>query len=238
MTDSYVALDLETTGLSPDNCYILEIGAVKVVENRVVDTYETLVQCPIAIDARIQQLTGITDEMVSEGKPEAQAVEELLEFSKDFVLLGHNIQFDYGFVKAAALRNGRKYVANAIDTLKIARKVLPDVEKKSLEYLCRYYQIETKASHRALEDARAAMELYKILAAEFASQEKLFEPERMHVKIKKKEPITNAQKGYLGDLLKYHGLELEMPMEELSKSEASRRIDEIIREHGKIQRFR
>lgn len=238
MTDTYVALDLETTGLSPDNCYILEIGAIKIINGEVADTYETFVQCPVPIDWRITQLTGITDEMAGQGKTEQQAIRELLEFVEDYVLLGHNIKFDYGFIKAAAMRNKLKYDAKAIDTLKIAKKVLAHLEKRNLEYLCDYYNIDTQTSHRALEDARAAMELYKILIKEFGSQMELFMPEDMHVKIKKKEPITNAQKGYLTDLLKYHNLKLEAPMENLSKSEASRKIDEIIREFGRIQRFR
>lgn len=238
MTDSFVALDLETTGLSPDNCYILEIGAIKIIDGKAVDSYETLVQCPVAIDARISELTGITDEMVKNGRPQKQAIEELLEFLEDFILLGHNVQFDYGFVKATALRHGYQYEAKALDTLKIARKALPDIEKRSLEYLCGYYKIHTKTSHRALEDARASMELYKILRKEFADNPEFFKPEPMHVKIKKREPITNAQKGYLTDLLNYHQLTLELPLEQLSRSEASKRIDGIIREYGRIQRFR
>lgn len=238
MIDSYVALDLETTGLSPDSCYILEIGAIKVIDGQVADTYETFVQCPVPIEPRVRELTGITDEMVSHGKPESQAIQELLEFVGDYVLLGHNIKFDYGFVKATAMRNGMKYEAKAIDTLKIARKALLGIEKRSLEYLCEYYGITTETSHRALEDAKAAMELYKIFRNEFGNHEDFFEPEQMYVKIKKKDPITNAQKGYLTDLLKYHNLELETPMEHMSKSEASKKIDMIIGEYGRIQRFR
>lgn len=236
MVDTFVALDLETTGLSPDNCYILEIGALKVVDGMVTDTYETLVQCPVSIGERVVELTGITDEMVRDGKPEAVAIRELLDFCGEFPLLGHNIPFDYGFVKATAMRNGLKYQACAIDTLKIARKVLPGIEKRNLEFLCRHYGIETTTSHRALEDARASMELYKVLAEQFPQHPEFFQPEEFHVKIKKREPVTKAQIRYLTDLLNHHGLQLDMPMEQLTKSEASRKIDEIIREHGKIVR--
>lgn len=234
MMETYVALDLETTGLSPEKDQILEIGALKVENGIVTDTYETLVQCPQGINMRIQELTGITDEMAATGITEARAVQELLEFCRGYVILGHNVPFDYGFVKAAALRCGIKYHTQVIDTLKIARKLLTNVEKKSLEYLCQHYHIETKASHRALEDARAAMELYKIMAQEFPQQQELFEPITVHKKIKKQDPITEAQKSYLKKLCVYHGLKVVAEADKLTKSEASRLIDEIIREHGRL----
>ena len=238
MKDTYVAIDLETTGLSPEKNQILEIGAWKVENAQVVSHYETLVQCPHPIDMRIQQLTGITDEMAAAGIPEQQAVKEMLEFCGNATILGHNIRFDYSFMKAAALRYGYTYEADAIDTLKIAKKVLPDVPKRNLEYLCEYFGIETSESHRALEDARAAMELYKRLNGVTAQQTDLFDGEQMFYKTPKKEPITPAQKKYLGDLLAYHRLPREADINSLTKSEASRKIDEIIREHGRIQRFR
>ena len=237
MKDTFVALDLETTGLSPEKCYILEIGALKVAGGQVTDTYETFVQCPVPIEPRIQELTGITDEMVSNGLTEREALEQLLAFCGDYMLLGHNIRFDYSFIKAAAMRQGFEYEAEAIDTLKLARTLLPDVQKKNLEYLCEYYKIHTSTSHRALEDARAAMELYKCLMREERASADISQGEQMFYSVAKTEPITKAQKGYLSDLLKYHRLELGRDMETMTKSEASRKIDEIIREHGRIQRF-
>lgn len=234
----FVALDLETTGLSPQKNYILEIGALKVVDEEIIDTFETFLQCPVAIEPRIVELTGITDEMVRDGMTEKEAVSKLLEFVGGRDILGHNIPFDYSFLMEAARRQGTVFEAKLLDTLKIARKVLPEVEKKSLEYLCSYYHIHTKESHRALEDARAAYELYKILYQEFGQQKELFEPFTVVEKERKKEPMTKAQKGYLTDLLKFHHLTLEQPMELMSKSQASRKIDEIIREHGRIVRFR
>lgn len=236
MKDSFVALDLETTGLSPEKCYILEIGALKVEDGQIIDTYETFVKCPVSIEPRIQELTGITDEMVRDGMEEKDAIGQLLDFCGSSVLLGHNIRFDYSFVKTAAQRYGLQYEAQAVDTLKIARKLLPGAEKKSLEYLCGYYGIETDTSHRALEDARAAMELYWRLERE-PGFDKNKTIEHMFCKIKKSEPITKAQIKYLTDLLNYHGIEAGRDMLTMSKSEASRKIDEIIREHGRIQRF-
>lgn len=237
MEDTYIALDLETTGLSPENCQILEIGAVKVVQGKILDTYESFVQCTEPIDERIQQLTGITDEMAAKGKPEEEAIRELLEFCGQYALLGHNIKFDYKFVKATASRYRLSYEAKLIDTLKIARKLLPDIEKRSLEYLCGYFQISTETSHRALADAKAAMDLYHVLWERADGQKQLFSPQQVTVKSAKTEPVTDAQKRYLLALLSYHQLTLDVPVESLSKSEASRKIDGIIRDYGKIRRF-
>lgn len=232
---NYIALDLETTGLSPENCYILEIGAIKIIEDTIAETYETFVQCPIPISEKIQELTGITDEMAAQGKTEAEAVQGFIDFASDLALLGHNIPFDYAFIQEAVKRSHLLYEAPVIDTLQIARKVLAQPEKKSLVSLCDFYHIKTETSHRALADAKAAVELYKILRQEYGSQEELFCPHRVkeHVRSRKQEPITEAQKRYLNSLLRFHRLTLELPIEELSKSEASRRINEIIRGYGR-----
>ena len=103
VTDTYVALDLETTGLSPAADRILEIGAVKVIGGQIKETYETLVNPERKISRRIEELTGITDEMAAGGMDTRKAVTELVEFCEGLPLLGHNILFDYGFVRQNAM---------------------------------------------------------------------------------------------------------------------------------------
>ena len=95
MIDSYIALDLETTGLSPSEDRILEIGAVKVKNGSICEWYETLVNPGMAISPRIRELTGIDDEMAATGKDTGTAVAELVDFCGELPLLGHNILFDY-----------------------------------------------------------------------------------------------------------------------------------------------
>ena len=99
MVESYVAFDLETTGLRPKYDKILEIGAVKVICGEVTQTYETFVDCGAEIPERITQLTGITQEMVAGSSGTREAVERFLDFAGDSVLLGHNVLFDYSFMK-------------------------------------------------------------------------------------------------------------------------------------------
>lgn len=237
MIDSYIALDLETTGLSPSEDRILEIGAVKVKDGSICERYETLVNPGMTISPRIRELTGIDDEMAATGKDTGTAVAELVDFCGELPLLGHNILFDYSFVKRNAVNLGLAFEKDGVDTLKIARALLPDLEHKNLPYLCAYYKITQERAHRASDDACAAMELYRRLAAEFPdSPEELFAPKQLIYRTKKQGPITAAQKGYLNDLLKYHKIGLSVQIDTLTKNEASRIIDKIISEHGRILR--
>ena len=100
MTNSYVAVDLETTGIGAKREKITEIGMVKVVDGSVVETYHTMVNPHREIPERIVELTGITDEMVKDAPQEAEAMRSLLRFLEgEEVLLGHNIPFDFSFLK-------------------------------------------------------------------------------------------------------------------------------------------
>lgn len=237
MQRDYVALDLETTGLRPSEDRILEIGAIKVRNGEVCGEYATLVDPGMPISPRIQELTGIDDAMAAMGKDTGTAVRELLTFCEDLPLLGHNILFDYSFIKRNAVNLGLPFEKQGIDTLKIARALLPDLEHKNLSYLCAYYQIAQEHAHRATDDAVASMELYRRLAVEFPdSPEELFSPKDLIFRVKKQGPITAAQKGYLNDLIKYHKISLSVRIETLTKNEASRIIDKIISEHGRILR--
>lgn len=237
MRNTFIALDLETTGLNPSTDRILEIGAVKVVEGEVTETYETLVNPCLTLSPRIEELTGITQEMAMGGKETREAVTELVEFCGELPLLGHNILFDYSFVKRSAVNLKLAFEKEGIDTLKIARSVFPEMEHRNLGALCQYYGIEQGRAHRAADDARSAMELYRRMAADFPdSPKELFEPKPLIFKIRRQGPITPAQKGYLNDLVKYHKISLDVCIDTLTKNEASRIIDKIILENGRIQR--
>lgn len=237
MTDTYIALDLETTGLSPSADRILEIGAVKVVDGQIEETYETLVNPGRKIEKRIEELTGITDEMAAGGMDTRSAVTGLVEFCGNLPLLGHNILFDYGFVKQNAINLNLVFEKEGIDTLKIARTLFPEMEHRSLQALCAYYGICPEKAHRAASDALSAMELYGRMRAQFPdSPEELFAPKALIYKARKQGPITPAQKGYLNDLIKYHKITLDKSVDGLTKNEASRMIDRIILDYGRIQR--
>ena len=233
----YVSLDLETTGLEPKKDRIIEIGAAKIRDGEVQETYSLLVDPRIKIPERITDLTGINDQMV-EGQPFVEeAVKGLLEFCEERPLLGHNLMFDYSFVKHSAVNMGMPFEKQGMDTLKIARVLLPDLESRSLQSLRQYYQIPQQEAHRALEDALTTFRLYERLRTEFVEKSpELFEPKTLIYKVKRQSPITPAQKRYLQDLVKYHRINLDVELESLTKNEASRLIDRILGTYGKIVR--
>ncbi len=239
MINSYVSIDLETSGLDPRQDRILEIAAIKVIDGEVTDAYETLVDAGVHLSERIVSLTGINEEMTRKGAELSAAIRRCVEFIGELPILGHYIHFDYSFLKRAAVNHGLTFEKEGMDTLKIARKALPQLESKGLASLCAFYRIPLENHHRAMADAGAAFQLYKRLQKEFGeAMPELFEPKPLIYQVKKESPATNAQKRHLKDLLKYHKIELDKELETLTKNEASRYIDRIILEHGRIKRGR
>lgn len=235
MVRDYVCVDIETSGVNTKWSKIIEIGAVKVHDGEVVDTFSQLIYPGVAVSGFITELTGITDDMLK-GQPEIEEVlPKFIEFARDEYLLGHNIMFDYGFLKQNAANLKLEFNKSGMDTLKIARRVLSGLESRGLEYLCKYYGIEDKNHHRALNDAMVTSQLYLILMKEFGEEyPKLFEPKELVYAVKKLQPITDRQKKYLSDLLAWHHITPDYDINLLSKNEASKKIDKILSEKGRI----
>lgn len=237
MIYDYIALDVETTGLSPSRDRLLEIGATLVRGGELCRTYNTLIHINMPVPQKIRELTGITDAMAQSGKEIGTAIGELTEFCEDLPVLGHNVQFDFGFVKQAAADHGIAFEKDGLDTLMIARLVLPALPSRSLQALCGYYRIDSGSAHRALDDALSAHQLLWKLWEDFGErQPEAFVLRRLTYEPKKSSPITKSQKGYLKDLIKYHKIESDLCIEDMTKSEASRTIDRIISQYGKIVR--
>lgn len=233
MINSYVCIDLETTGLNPKTDRIIEIGAVKVVEGRVVDTFSTYVNPGRKLEERIVELTGIVQEQVDDAPEITQVLPELIAFLEDYPLLGHRILFDYSFLKKAAVNQKLSFEKQGIDTLRIARCFLPELEKRSLEFLCKHYEILHHA-HRALADAEATSVLYQKLAVQFYEKDsKPFEPVVLIYNAKKETPITKPQKERLYRLIAQHNLTVDYDVEKLTRSEASRYTDKIYEKYGR-----
>lgn len=238
MTDSYVCIDLETTGLDPKRDKIIEIGAVKIERGEIVGEWETFVNPERKLEERIVELTGIRDEQLAGAKKMAEIFPELLSFLGDHAILGHSVLFDFSFLKKAAVNERLTFEKKGIDTLKIARKYLKDLESRSLESLCRHYGIPHNA-HRALEDARATVALYRKLLDEFyekeeeAGEKSLFRPMPLLYQAKRDTPLTIPQKEQLYKLLDKHKLIVDYEVESLTRSEASRKIDRILAEYGR-----
>lgn len=233
MTTSYVCVDLETTGLNPKYEKIIEIGAVKVVEGEVKERFSTFVNPGRTLEERITELTGITQKQVDEAPYIEEILPRFLEFCGDYALLGHRILFDYSFLKKAAVNLKLPFEKNGLDTLRIARRFLPELPHRTLPYLCEHYEIPHRA-HRALHDAEATGELYHILLAKFyAEGEECFRPQSLHYQVKKETPITKSQKERLLKILAQHKLTLGMDIDKLTRSEASRITDKLLAKYGR-----
>ncbi len=233
----YVCVDIETTGISPQHAQIIEIGALRVRDDEVVDTFSQLIDPGLSVPNGITALTGITTDMVK-GEPAIDIVlPEFIDFAGDDLLLGHNVRFDYSFLKQNAMNLNLEFAKSGMDTLRIARAKCPDLQSRSLDFLCEHYGINDENHHRAFNDAKVTSELYLMFYDMFRDDNpELFQPKEFIYKPKKSSPITDKQKRYLLALISHHNLVVEYDINELSKSEASRKIDQIISTKGKIIR--
>lgn len=154
---TFCVLDLETTGATPADCEITEIGAVKYKGGELLGTFQTLVDPGLPIPPSITVLTGITEAMVIDAPPIDAALPSFLEFIGNAVVVGHNVRFDLSFLNAAASRLGYRKLANkSVDTAALARRLVRnEVRNLRLGTLAAHFRSPTKPNHRALEDARA-----------------------------------------------------------------------------------
>lgn len=229
--ETYVALDLEMTGLSPKQDRIIEIGAVLVENGKIQDTFSTFVNPRCRLSERIIEITGITQENVDEAPEIREILTTLSDFIGDRILLGHRILFDYSFLKRAFVNEKMEFEKYGIDTLKLARKYLPELPSKKLPDLCAYYGIVQQA-HRALEDAKAAHLLYERLKADFYEEE-AFRPQQLIYKIKKEAPASKKQKERLLLLLQKHKISIAIDVDSMTKNEVSRLTDQILAKYGR-----
>ena len=237
MLEDYVVVDLEMTGLNAKTDAILEVGAVRVRGGRQVEEYGALLRTEKPLADKVQELTGITREMVQTGADPERAMAEFFDFLGADILVGQNVIFDYGFLKQWAVNHGIAFEREAADTLKIARRFLPAEQKKDLESLCAYYQIKRARAHRALDDARETGEIFERLKAEYgAACPEAFLPHPLIYRAKKQTPATGRQMDGLRRYAAYYGIaEAEIPVQ-MTPSEASRLLDRWILKYGRMPR--
>lgn len=161
----YIVIDLETTGLSPKKCSIIEIGALKIVEGEVKEELSILIQQTDHIPEDVSSLTGITDDMLMENaQPLNEALVCFLRFIGDSRIVSHNTAFDYSFLSAALDECGMKMIANPFtDTLALARRKISGVRDYKLITLAERMGLDTGGAHRALADCYLTYHLYQKL---------------------------------------------------------------------------
>ena len=149
----FVAFDLETTGLSPSNSQIIEIGAVKVQDGRITATWQQFVNPGCRIPPDITLLTGITDDMVRFAYPVERVLPDFLDFLEDLPIAAHNIRFDMSFLLADARRMGLQIPNPQLDTVNIARRCFPGLQNHKLGTVARHLGVLGDVEHRGLDDA-------------------------------------------------------------------------------------
>lgn len=244
MQTHFTVVDLETTGLDPKKDKIIEIGAIQVNNGKITGTFHALVNPGRKLSDKVKELTGITDEELQKASPIEEVIKDFLQFADKECLLGHHILFDYSFLKRAAVNSGLTFEREGIDTLKIARIFLQDLESRSLPALCRHFQIE-HAPHRALDDVKATFALYeKFLELFFEKNSGPFKPSKLIYQVKKEGPVTKKQLEQIHKILLYHHLTDQyqstesadyMDFTKMTKNEASRFIDQMILRHGRCR---
>lgn len=235
MVNSYLAVDLETTGLDPKREKIIEIGALRVLDGQVQDTFHTLINPRRRLRSETMELTGITEEMVASAPDLEEVIGRFLVFSQDLPLLGHRVLFDYSFLKRAAVNRGLKWEREGVDTLELCRVLMPPKEKKSLLSACAYYGVEGGGWHRALADAWRTHKLYQALkAGHGAEHSERFLAKRLVYSVKREQPASKRQKERLQELLKYHRIEAPVQIEYLTRNEVSRLTDQVISACGRL----
>lgn len=160
---TYVVVDVETTGGRAGLHRVTEIGAVKMRGGEIVDEWSSLINPQRAIPANITRITGITDAMVANAPVFAEIADSFAEFMGEAIFAAHNVNFDYGFISAEYQMIDRRFRHPKICTCSTMRKLYPGYASYSLKNLCREFEIDLKSHHRALCDAKAAAELLKLI---------------------------------------------------------------------------
>ena len=162
--NKYIAFDIETTGLDPMYDEIIEIGAIKIENGKEIETFNTLIKPEYEIDEFITELTGITNEMLKNAPPIDEVLPKFMTFIKDSIILGHNVNFDINFIYDNLINEDMYPITNDfVDTLRLSRRLLPELKHHRLSDLANYYKIDTTGSHRSLKDVRITIEIFKKL---------------------------------------------------------------------------
>jgi len=178
----FVVFDLETTGFSPQNNRIIEIGAVKVQGGKITEKFSTFVNPEVPIPFRIEELTSIHDDMVMDAPTIETALPEFMEFCSGCVMVAHNVSFDMSFIEENCARLGIPCDKTSVDTVAMARILLPALNRFKLDTVAKAVGVSLAHHHRAVDDAGCTAEIF----------------EKFLMMLQKQEVFTLAQLNELG----------------------------------------
>lgn len=160
LDSEFIIFDIETTGLSHVNDKITEIGAIKVKNYQIVETYSQLVNPEMPIPAKIVELTGITDDLLKNEPTIDYVLPKFLEFCGDSPVVAHNAKFDTAFIKTNAIKQGFEYSPIVLDTLSLSRLLLKDIKRHRLNTIAKHLKVTLENHHRAVDDATATAKIF------------------------------------------------------------------------------
>lgn len=164
--NEFIAFDIETTGMSAlKGDSIIEIGAVKIKDGKMTEVFHSMINPQIRIPYRITELTGISDEDVADSPTFKEVLQEFKAFVGETVLVAHNAKFDMGFIQYYGEKISIEFNQPYLDTLKISRYILKDLESHKLNLVANHLEIKQNNHHRADDDARVCGEIFLALAA-------------------------------------------------------------------------
>lgn len=159
----YAIIDIETSGGNHKQGKITEIAIYKHDGVKVVDEYVTLINPELKIDWYVKKLTGITDEMVATAPKFFEVAKNIVDITRDCIFIAHNVDFDYGFIRAEFKKLGYDYKRKKLCTVKLSRQLIPGMQSYSLGKLCDELGIVLEHRHRASGDALATVKLFELL---------------------------------------------------------------------------
>lgn len=165
-TQKFAIIDIETTGGIARRDKITEIGIIIIQNNDIVDQFETLINPERSIPSEISRITGITNEMVSTAPKFFEVAKTITLLTTDCIFVAHNVSFDYGFIKEEYAQLGYSFSRKKLCTLQMARRQFKGLGSYSLGNLIKHFNITVTARHRAMEDCKATVELFRILLNE------------------------------------------------------------------------
>lgn len=198
LRDCYVVFDIETTGFSPKHNKIIEIGAVKVIDGQIVETFSEFINPEVPIPQQIEKLTGINDAMVQDAPTIEVILPKFLAFCQDAVMVAHNADFDMSFISANAEKQNLIFQPTILDTVALARVLMPNLGNYKLNNVAKHLDISLENHHRAIDDATCTGEIF----IQFIKQ--LEKQDITH--LGQLSQLTKISQQYIKKLPTYHGI--------------------------------
>ncbi|MEL6864175.1 MAG: exonuclease domain-containing protein [Bacteroidota bacterium] len=190
----YAIIDIETTGGKANRDKITEIAIVLHDGEKILDSFETLINPERSIPRNITQLTGITQEMVADAPKFYEVAKKVVEMTQGAVFVAHNVRFDYSFIKEEFRRLGYSYSRRQLCTVRLARKAMPGLRSYSLGKLIQYFKIKVDARHRAMADTMATVELFERIIRKDRSEEDINDLVNLGVRESQLPPSISLEK--------------------------------------------